>query len=400
MGPPIWRFSGSLLLVREDVRLGHVDIGLIDRMNVTPPTGAGIAMLAAAVDRFLETGDSAHSGERHRIEAGVTFEVYRTSPKSFEVVNESQVAVVDYERDGEFQSWLIVDGHRYRIERAPGDTTYIVDGTPHRVAAASGGMLVAPSAALVLKVAVELGEFVEANQLVAIVESMKMEVRIVATTAGTVREIFVQDGAQVKSGQALVFVESSDEVAPRESAATVIPWTQASRYKSLASSRLHAAITGWDCRAEQTLIDAHDANPESFEGLLSAFADMAELFERRPDHETNVPGQVRALTAALTLNTTNFRGLSSVPSASKNRILAALAHYGLDDAASAQALEMPLRRIRRAGERLGIISKAAVIILERLEAAPDSFTRSFDTIRPPTVHRGSRSRRQSALHFI
>ena len=132
------------------------------------------------------------------------------------MVNESQVAVVDYERDGEFQSWLIVDGHRYRIERAPGDTTYIVDGTPHRVAAASGGMLVAPSAALVLKVAVELGEFVEDNQLVAIVESMKMEVRIVATNAGTVREIFVQDGAQVKSGQALVFVESSDEVAPRE----------------------------------------------------------------------------------------------------------------------------------------------------------------------------------------
>ena len=171
---------------------------------------------------------------------------------------------------------------------------------------------------------VELGEFVEANQLVAIVE-LTMEVRIVATTAGTVREIFVQDGAQVKSGQALVFVESSDEVAPRESAATVIPWTQTSRYKSLASSRLHAAITGWDCRSEQALIYAHDANPESFEGLLGAFADMAELFERRPDHETNVPGQVRALTAALTLNTTNFRGLSRF-GASKNRILAALAH--------------------------------------------------------------------------
>ena len=54
---------------------------------------------------------------------------------------------------------------------------------------------------------------------------------------------------------------------------------------------------------------------------------------------------------------------------------------------------MPLRRIRRAGERLGIISRVAVIILERLEAAPtrllDRLTRltpnsSLRFAKPPT----------------
>ena len=55
------------LIQREDVLRGDVDIGLIDRLEVTPPRGAAIAMVAAAVDRFLTEGDTA-SGENGSVE--------------------------------------------------------------------------------------------------------------------------------------------------------------------------------------------------------------------------------------------------------------------------------------------------------------------------------------------
>ena len=57
---------------------------------------------------------------------------------------------------------------------------------------------------IVLKVLVAAGDRIGIDQEVAIIESMKMEIPVVAETTGTVGEVFVQEGDTIEEGEALV----------------------------------------------------------------------------------------------------------------------------------------------------------------------------------------------------
>ncbi len=56
----------------------------------------------------------------------------------------------------------------------------------------------------VWKILVKVGDEVEEDDEVAILESMKMEIPIESTDDGTVKEIRVSEGDAVKDGQVLV----------------------------------------------------------------------------------------------------------------------------------------------------------------------------------------------------
>jgi acetyl-CoA carboxylase biotin carboxyl carrier protein len=76
----------------------------------------------------------------------------------------------------------------------------------------NGGMnrmsqVVATMAGNVWKIVVSVGEQVEEGQDVVILESMKMEIPIVAETSGTVKEIKVQEGDFVNEGDVLIELE-------------------------------------------------------------------------------------------------------------------------------------------------------------------------------------------------
>ncbi len=58
--------------------------------------------------------------------------------------------------------------------------------------------------------AVSEGEVVAAGQLVVVLEAMKMEHAVQATSAGTVTEVTVAEGDQVETGRVLVVVEADD----------------------------------------------------------------------------------------------------------------------------------------------------------------------------------------------
>ena len=60
---------------------------------------------------------------------------------------------------------------------------------------------------MVSKVSVQPGDRVEANQVLGIIEAMKMETSVVARLAGTVEAIHVQEGDNVKAGQLLFTVK-------------------------------------------------------------------------------------------------------------------------------------------------------------------------------------------------
>ncbi|HPS56863.1 MAG TPA: biotin attachment protein [Spirochaetota bacterium] len=64
----------------------------------------------------------------------------------------------------------------------------------------------APLPGKVFKIVADIGDHVEAGETILILESMKMETRIISTHSGTVSELLVEEGGQVNTGDILVIV--------------------------------------------------------------------------------------------------------------------------------------------------------------------------------------------------
>lgn len=65
----------------------------------------------------------------------------------------------------------------------------------------------APMAGKVIEVKVNVGDKVEEDDEVAIIEAMKMEMPILTYASGTVKEIKVQKGASVEADQVILIIE-------------------------------------------------------------------------------------------------------------------------------------------------------------------------------------------------
>lgn len=64
-----------------------------------------------------------------------------------------------------------------------------------------------PLAGVVARLHSSLGQQVQNNELLLVLDAMKMEIKIQAQSAGTIKSIEVAPGDAVKPGQALVFFE-------------------------------------------------------------------------------------------------------------------------------------------------------------------------------------------------
>ncbi len=81
--------------------------------------------------------------------------------------------------------------------------------------AQASGDVKAPMMGLILKVQVAPGDRVEKGAVVAILESMKMEIEVRAPVAARVHEVHCAPGKMVQAGQALVTLVPLDAEAPR-----------------------------------------------------------------------------------------------------------------------------------------------------------------------------------------
>lgn len=105
-----------------------------------------------------------------------------------------------------------VNGRLFRV-KVFGDEGAPAGGPPRRRrgetrrASASGGAVAAPMQGTIVKVLVEEGQEVEADEPVCILEAMKMESEVRSQKAGTVSEVRVEAGQTVRSGEPLVLVE-------------------------------------------------------------------------------------------------------------------------------------------------------------------------------------------------
>lgn len=116
---------------------------------------------------------------------------------------------------------VAVDGVPYEIAYSGGGQTPptavapapkpAVGGTPapRAAVAAEPGALVAPIPGIVLQILVSPGDPVTAGQVVAVMEAMKMENNLAAETTGTVREVRVQKGSEVSTGDVIMIIDPS-----------------------------------------------------------------------------------------------------------------------------------------------------------------------------------------------
>ena len=86
----------------------------------------------------------------------------------------------------------------------------IIDQTAEAQVPSGVEVLPSPITGNVWKISVREGDRVEANQVVTVVEAMKMEVNIHSPKAGIIEKILVQEGSLVQPGQNLLYLKPDD----------------------------------------------------------------------------------------------------------------------------------------------------------------------------------------------
>ncbi|RLG24475.1 oxaloacetate decarboxylase subunit alpha [Methanosarcinales archaeon] len=100
-----------------------------------------------------------------------------------------------------------VDGESFDVKIAPaggGLTSEIVESEKPEI---GKDTLVANMQGMILKIIAKTGERVEKDDVVAVLEAMKMENNIYAHKSGVIREIYVEEGNTVSSGEAVMLIE-------------------------------------------------------------------------------------------------------------------------------------------------------------------------------------------------
>jgi acetyl/propionyl-CoA carboxylase alpha subunit/acetyl-CoA carboxylase carboxyltransferase component len=448
------------LLDRPQVRSGQVDTTWLDGLmaqGYTPPRRLDVALLATAVeahDAHVERQRTRlfNSAERGRpeVEHGVwhqidvraagqsyRLQVARTRPTRYQVVLEGSPVDVEVERVGRFSRRLTPvpgigapAGHTYSVLTAAQGSDYLieVDGATHRISGGEAGLVRAPAPAMVVSIAVNEGDQVNEGDVVAVVESMKLETALRAPVTGTVAEVLVPANTQVEGGTKLIRLEPDPEAdaddGATETGARVDfsalvttpsgPDPQPSAVAVDALASLRALVLGFDVddgaarpllgaidtareeltSANATVLDA----PEVLAGetaVLRIFADLCALSRNRrvavadggqaaPSGEAAVEAGYAEtahnpreyLYAYLRTRDTEAEGL---PESFVGRLRTALAHYRVTDLApdgpQAGELHVALYRMflahHRATAHAPVVSELLQWRLRHPEALPD-----------------------------
>ncbi|MEP7000576.1 MAG: biotin/lipoyl-containing protein [bacterium] len=106
---------------------------------------------------------------------------------------------------GRYTLWL--DGYRYEVEALDERTRAIRELSGSGKEASGPAPLVAPMPGMIVRVAVQVGDNVQPGQGLIVMEAMKMENELRATSAGTVKAVHAKPGTAVDKGALLLELE-------------------------------------------------------------------------------------------------------------------------------------------------------------------------------------------------
>ena len=220
------------LLDRPEFVRGEIDTTWLDTMmaeGYAPPLRVDVALLATAFEAYeaherrqqdrlftsAERGRPEVGHEtRHQVDVRVGGEAYklgvsRSRPASYHVDLDGRSVEVDVDRSGRFEIRLAVGGQTFDVLSVAQGPDYLVevDGAVHRISGGEAGLVRAPAPAMVVAISVAAGDEVAEGDVVAVVESMKLETSLRAPASGRVAEVFADVNTQVESGAKLLRIE-------------------------------------------------------------------------------------------------------------------------------------------------------------------------------------------------
>ncbi|MBK6870182.1 MAG: hypothetical protein IPG94_01980 [Kineosporiaceae bacterium] len=435
------------VLDAEPVRTGGVDDAWLDLFvgsdgHVPPPDP--LAVVAAAIAAYdLDAAQAqtaflaraargrpespAEVGERIALSyRGATYRlsVDRTAVNSYRVAPVVGVGVAQppgvevwTERVNAFERRVLVGGRRHLARVVPAGSSFLVDvdGAGHEVTRADGVVVAAPGPAIVVSINVAVGDQIYAGDLVAVLETMKMETPLYSPVNGSVIGVDVSPNAQVGAGASLLRVrghEDSDAAVDADGAHVVLDLAGltsadgadtgvatgevASPCRRL-YARLNNYLLGYDLApgalkallAEQKRLST-DCDPadeclsDCEDSLLDLYADLGALYRPRTESagggmdDPTSTGTQEYLHSYLQWLDADRAGLST---AYRDRLRRALSRYGVNGLDRSPDVEAAVVRLFRSVGRLREITPLVVAVLQRRLAARDALVQTATTER-------------------
>ncbi|MGB5311400.1 MAG: carboxyl transferase domain-containing protein [Polyangiales bacterium] len=381
------------------VRGNHVDVGWVDRVVAEKrhlqAEGAEVALLQAAIATYdaeldVERAQFYTAAARGRPEvedkashgmeltyAGNTYEllVSRLGSQCYRVDVDGHRIEVAVERFQGAERRLQIGSRHFRIQSADQGLSVLVevDGVPHRVSRDRGGLVRAPSPAVVVNTLVREGQEVEVGDSLVVLEAMKMEMVIAAKFAGRVREVMVMNNVQIGVGAPMLLIEPSGLHAESSTGERLDFAELSARRESAWSSsghnltELRSMVMGYDADgAELTRKNRKAKLPSGLapddpallaleDEILATFVDLCSLFRRR-SHERDAPEDFGKHTHEEYLFTflrdLVVRREEELPASFLEKLRRAIRHYGLEELRRGPELQEALFRICKGNKRV------------------------------------------------
>src|SRR5580704_4759215 len=408
------------LLDRPEFVRGEVDTTWLDTMmadGYAPPRRVDVALLATAFEAYQAYARRQQdrlftSAEHGRPEVGhetwhqadvrvgseaYQFRVSQPRPARYRVQLDGRAVQADVERSGRFELTLGVGGQHFDVLSVAQGPDYLieVDGAVHRISGGEAGLVRAPAPAMVVAITVGVGDEVAEGDVVAIVESMKLETALRAPGPGRVAEVLVDVNTQVETGAKLVRIEQDPELQAdggRESDARVDlsalagagggehdpAAAAADALEALRSMMLGFDIDGDEAGRQLKRLAAARAklpagDPKLLAGeteILRIFADISALWRnRRVPSETEADDEA-AVDAEAAHNQQEYlhaylrsvdADAEGLPESFRIKLRRTLAHYGITTLEPSPELGPALYRIflahRRAATHMPVVAE-------------------------------------------
>ncbi len=386
------------LLDRPEFRSGQVDINWLDRLGVSGDMesfhGADVALLQAAIEladdetatdrasfyAYARRGrPHANAAQRRHVEVRHRGQAYRIavsqlSPDRYRTEVDGVAVECEVERLSPHERRITIGGvtHRTLISRQGADLLVEVHGVPHRVTRDDGGLVRSHAPAVVVAIPVGEGDEVAEGEVVAIVESMKMETSLTAPFAGRVRRVLSGANVQVGAQTPLLQLEAIDDD-DDDSGAERVAFTPCETVEDDGLARLRWLLLGYDVSDAEVrrVLDRLDAGAPDIDGehrLLHVYADVRALTRARHDIERELLHSPQEYLHAY------LRSLDAkaerLPERFASYLQRALAHYGVDGLERTPALEDACYRLFVSQQRADLANAAVLAILDvRLQHA-------------------------------
>jgi acetyl/propionyl-CoA carboxylase alpha subunit/acetyl-CoA carboxylase carboxyltransferase component len=423
------------LLDRPEFVRGEVDTTWLDTMmadGYVPPRRVDVALLATAFEAYeayerRQCDRLFTSAGRGRPEVGhemwheadvqVGGEAYklrmsRSRPTRYRVGLDGRAVEADVERSGRFELTLATGSQHFDVLSVAQGADYLVevDGAVHRISGGEAGLIRAPAPAMVVTIPVSAGDEVAEGDVVAIVESMKLETALRAPAPGRVAEVLAEVNTQVETGSKLVRIEQDAAVGGGRETGSQGARADLDALAGVAKddgdpaaaaadalTALRSMVLGYDIDEQEaarqlqrlaiarSCLDADAPRLLATEiSILQIFADVSALWRNR-----RVPGESEAddeaavdaeaahnqqeyLHAYLRSRDADAEGL---PESFRIKLRRTLAHYGVSGLEPSPGLDPALYRIflahRRAATHVPVVAELLRCRLRDPESLPD-----------------------------